>query len=327
MHEIDEGLRLIARLGCRREAQSISNFSNSLHLTQRLELLRQILATVAAAELPPEKLHSVHKARNNQCGAIQSSLGRHPAVAVTDVGVEYKNRNEDGFLFMEAQKVLVLADGMGGHVAGDVASGIAIDFLEAGIRQGMELAEAIVFANDAILTRTQHDPGLRVMHPMGCTIAAIQLKHTTLRVAHVGDSKVMVIRRGKIIFESEDHTQGQELLREGLIDKHTAMELNHVLNRCLGLDSMRAERDVGFASPALTPGDRVLLATDGITDNFFRDNFSLEELAELAASGSLVHAAEVILDQSQHRMRLGTLPDGRPAKGDNLSLALMEFQG
>jgi serine/threonine protein phosphatase PrpC len=75
------------------------------------------------------------------------------------------------------------------------------------------------------------------------------------------------------------------------------------------------------------PGDRVLLATDGVTDNFFDETLCLEELAQLASTGSLTQAAELIVDQCQQRMRLGNLPDGRRAKCDNLSLAMLEFRG
>ena len=327
LHEIDEGVRLLRRLGRRPEADSIANFSNSLHLSQRLELLRTLLNRPDLDELEPERVRGSHKARNNQIGAVKSSLGKHAAVAVTDAGIGYKPRNEDGFLMMTDQKVLGLTDGMGGHVSGHIAAGIAIDFFEAGMRNSMELEEALTYANEAILARTHSDPRLGGMHPMGCTFAAIQIKHTRLKTAHVGDTKVMVLRDGKIAFQTLDHTQGQELLREGLVDPSTALELNHVLNRCIGLDRMHPQRDVSMAQVELEPGDRVLLATDGITDNFFDSDFSLNGLAELACSGNLTQAAERTVEECQRRMRSRKLPDGRSAKCDNLSLALMEFRG
>ncbi|MCE9624358.1 MAG: SpoIIE family protein phosphatase [Deltaproteobacteria bacterium] len=327
MHEIDEGLRLLERLEKRAEAKAVGNFSNQLHITQRLELVRNLLASTECATLEPERVRGTLKARNNQLGAARANLGSHPAVAVTEVGIDYKPRNEDAFLMMPHQKTLALADGMGGHVAGHIASGVAVDFFEAGVRNGMDIERAIVFANEAIMTRTHNDPKLGGMHPMGCTFAAVQIRHTMLKVAHVGDTKVLVLRDGEILFESLDHTQGQELLREGLVDACTALELNHILNRCIGLDSMRPDRDVDASTLTLAPGDRVLLATDGVTDNFFDGNLNLKELAELASSGSLTQAAEVIVDQCQDRMRRGKLTDGRRAKCDNLSLAMFEFRG
>ncbi|MFO1462701.1 MAG: protein phosphatase 2C domain-containing protein [bacterium] len=327
MHEIDEGLRLLRLLGRREEAKRIGDFSNSMHITQRLELLRQLLSQEENQLPEPERIRAAMKARNNQWGAAKASLGNHPSVAVTEVGVDYKPRNEDAFLMMPEHKVLALADGMGGHVAGHVASGIAVDFFQWGIENGMDLESAICLSNEAIMTRSHNDPRLSGMHPMGCTFAAVQVRHTLLRSAHVGDTKVMVVREGKILFESRDHTQGQELLREGLIDPATALELNHILNRCIGLDSMRPSRDVEISTFTLEPGDRVLMATDGITDNFFDGELSLEELAGLASTGPLPQAAELIVDECQNRMASGKLPGGRPAKCDNLSLALLEFRG
>jgi len=327
LHEIDEGARLLRRLGFRRDSQAISDFDNALSLNQRLELMRTLLSRPDLDEIGPERVRGSHKARNNQIGAAKYTLGRHAAVAVTDAGIDYKPRNEDGFLMMPDQKVLGLSDGMGGHVAGHIAAGIAIDFFEAGIRRSMELEEALTYANEAIRARVHNDPRLNGMHPMGCTFAAVQIKHTRLKTAHVGDTKVMVLRNAKIVFQTLDHTQGQELLREGLVDPSTALELNHVLNRCIGLDRMHPQRDVSMAQVELEPGDRVLLATDGVTDNFFDSNFSLNELAELASSGNLAHAAERTIDECHTRMRNKRLPNGRAAKCDNLSLAMLEFRG
>lgn len=327
MHEMDEGLHLLRRLGREEEARAIGNFSNGMHITQRLEALRGVLELPECEALPPERMRAGVKARFNQWGAAKASVGPHPAVAVTEVGYDYKPRNEDAFLMMPEHKVLALADGMGGHVAGHIASGIAVDFFEAAIQRGHDLENSIVMANDAILTRARGNPRLGGMHPMGCTFAAIQIRHTMLKVAHVGDTKVMVVHDGEILFETMDHTQGQELLREGLVDTATALELNHILNRCIGIDSMRPDRDVETTSLTLLPGDRVLLATDGVTDNFFDGQLRLNELAELTCSGSLPQAAELIVDQCQQRMRLGNLPDGRRAKCDNLSLAILEFRG
>lgn len=327
LHEIDEGVRLLRRLGRHEEADTIENFDNSLHLSQRIELMRTQLNRPDLEDLEPEKIRGSHKARNNQIGAAKAMLGKHPAVAVTDAGVDYKPRNEDGFILLADQKVMGLTDGMGGHVSGHIAAGLAIDFFEAGIQCAMELEEALTYANEAILARAHSDPRLSGMHPMGCTFAAIQIKHTRLKTAHVGDTKVMVLRRGAISFQTLDHTQGQELLREGLVDPSTALELNHVLNRCIGLDRMHPQRDVSMSQVELQAGDRVLLATDGVTDNFFDSNFSLNELADLASSGNLTQAAERTVDECHRRMRSKKLPNGRGAKCDNLSLALLEFRG
>jgi PPM family protein phosphatase len=324
MHEIDEGTRLLLRANKLEEAKILNDFSNKMHFANRLDLLRKLLEDPAVTSLPPEHIQRLHKARNNQWGAIKTQFGSNKAIAVTETGIGYKERNEDAYLVMEQSKVMAFADGMGGHVAGHIASCIAIDFFEYGVTKGMEIDNAIAFANEAILSRSKNDEKLGGMHPMGCTFAAVQLKNSLLKIAHVGDTKVMVLRNGGIHFETQDHTQGQQLLKEGFVDYKTAFELNHILNRCLGTDYIRAKRDVAVTSLLLKPGDRVLIATDGLTDNFFSEDFRLEDLAKLSSQGSLLQAANLLMDSCLSRMLASSLPDGRPAKSDNVSLGMLE---
>lgn len=327
MHEIEEGARQLGRTGHKKDAQIIADFSNNIYPSQRLDLLRRRWEEIKLMKIHPERVQNHYKARNNQWGAIKTRLGQHPAVAYSEVGVGYKEVNEDGFLLMAPQKTLALADGLGGHPGGDVASCVAIDFFEFGIHHGLSLEQAITYANEAILARSHSDPALGGMHPMGCTFASIQLRHSLLRIAYVGDSKVMVLRDGKILFETNDHTKGQELLREGLVDTATAFELNHILSRCLGLDRMQAQRDVTRMNVELEPGDRILMVTDGVTDNFFDATFGLEELAQMASVGNLAQVADTIVDACHQRMLSEQLPSGHPPKPDNISLALLEFRG
>lgn len=325
MHELDEGCRLLHRAGRHQDAEFLARFSKRLHFNQRLELLRLRLEEISAPALGPEKVAHAHKVRNNQWGALQTSLGEHPAVAITQQGIGYKDRNEDAFLIMQQRKIAALADGMGGHVGGEIASGIAVDFFEYGVEQGMEIDEAIAFANRAILARTRIDERLGGMHPMGCTFAAARIEKNLLKIAHVGDTKALVFRKGKIHFQTQDHTQGQQLLSEGLVDVRTAFELNHILNRCLGMDVMRAQRDVSVTSLLLEPGDRILLATDGLTDNYFDTRFRLDELEKHCLGGGLLQCATSLMESCLARMNETRLPDGRPAKCDNITLALIEF--
>lgn len=327
LHEIEEGARLIALAGQQKDASILADFSNSIYPSQRLDLIRRRLEDLQALTLPAQRLNKSLKARHNQCGAIKTRMGQHPTVAFTENGWGYKPRNEDAYLIMPHQKVLALCDGMGGHPGGDVASGMAVDFLEYGMAQGMNLGDAIALANQAILIRGQSDPRLGGRHPMGCTLAAIQLRHSLLKVAHMGDTRVLVVRNGKLIFTSQDHTKGQELLREGLVDGPTAFELNHILNRALGMDFIQARRDIAMGSIELKPGDRVGIFTDGITDNFFDPAFRLDELQKFMARGSLTEAADCIVEEVQSRISSERLPSGFEPKPDNISLALVEYQG
>lgn len=327
LHEIEEGARLLSRAHQEKEAQILADFANNLHPSQRLEMLRKRLEETRLLQSSPERIRHAYKARGNQWGAVKAQLGPHPAVAFTELGVGYKEVNEDAFLLMPQHKVMALADGLGGHPGGGVASTVAIDFFEYGVSQGISLGEAIVLANDAMRLRSQSDPLLGGMYPMACTFAAVQLKHDELRVAYVGDTKVMVLREGKIIFESKDHTKGQDLLRDRLVDYTTAFELNHLLSRCLGLDILQAWRDVSVHQIFLEPGDRVLVLTDGITDNFYDGRFSLEPLVPLVEKGPLAHGADLLVEACHRRMNSTHLPDGRSSKPDNISLAMLEYRG
>jgi Serine/threonine protein phosphatase len=327
MHEIDEGCRLLSRAGRHEDARYLSRFAKRMHFSQRIELLRLRLDEAKVHELDAERVGNAHKLRNNQAGAVQLKLGAHPVAAITQAGIGYKNRNEDACLLMSAKRVIALADGMGGHVGGDIASGIAIDFFEHAVAQGEAIDEAIAFANRAILARTRADERLGGMHPMGCTFAAVQLQGKLLKIAHVGDTKVLLMRNHRIHFQTQDHTQGQQLLMEGLVDIPTAFELNHILNRCLGMDVMRVQRDVSVTSLMLEAGDRVLIATDGLTDNFFNSRFRLDELETAFNGGSVMQSATTLMENCLSRMNKAVLPDGRPAKCDNVTLAMMEFAG
>jgi protein phosphatase len=327
LHEVEEGARLLRRAGQDKEATVLSDFGNQLHPNQRLDMLRKHLENTKFLQSSPERIQKSHKARGNQWGAVKARLGNHPAVAFTELGVGYKTINEDAFLVMPSHKVLALSDGLGGHPGGDIASTVAVDFFEYGICQGLSLEEAIALANEAVLIRSQSDPRLGGMYPMACTFAAVQLKHNTLRVAHVGDTKVLGLRQSEAFFETLDHTKGQELLRERLVDSATALELNHLLSRCLGLDKIQARRDVAIQQVTLQPGDRVLLMTDGVTDNFYDAKFTLHGLLPLVDKGPLPQAADLLVEACHRRMSSPHLPDGRPSKPDNISLAMLEYRG
>src|SRR5207244_9947709 len=134
------------------------------------------------------------------------------------------------------------------------------------------------------------------------------------------DSKLSIIRKGKIILETKDHTNDQDLLKNRVIYLETAHFLNHILSRSLGCDSIFATRDLEKTELKLKSQDRVLLATDGITDNFFAYDFSLSELAKIASLKTLEEAVEKISTTCKDRIKKGHLPSGYASKGDNMTL-------
>jgi protein phosphatase len=324
LHELEEGTRILERSGRHEQARLLRLSGSKMHLSNQMQLLREWMEDPSIRERPPERIIKGFKIRNNQNGELEVALREGKAACFTSHGLFYKDRNEDSLLIVPERGVIAVFDGMGGHIGGNIASGIVVDFLEYGLKTGMNLEKAIEFANEAVIQRTRNDPRLGGMHSMGTTVVSAEIHGNQMKAVHAGDSKLLVIRKGEIIHESQDHTNGQDLLREGLIDNETAHALNHILSRSLGCDSIFANRDLNRSDITLMSGDRVLLSSDGITDNFFAKDFTLNELAQLASSGSLEESLHQIYNATTERIRKGVLPDGRPAKPDNLTLMIYE---
>jgi PPM family protein phosphatase len=183
--------------------------------------------------------------------------------AKTDVGL-VREGNEDSYLIEEP--VFVVADGMGGHLAGDVASSIAVDVIARRAQDtdlGVEdaLRAAVRDANAAIWERSQGDPQLR---GMGTTCTLLIVVDSEARFAHVGDSRAYLFRDGELSQLTEDHTLVGRMVREGRL---TAEEAEHhpqrsIITRALGVDS---DVDVDMFSQQLIEGDRLLICSDGLT--------------------------------------------------------------
>ena len=181
----------------------------------------------------------------------------------TDVG-RVRKGNEDSYL-LEAP-VYAVADGMGGHIAGDVASATAVSVISDGIaaqppQDGSALADLVGRANDAIWDKARSDPSLR---GMGTTCTLLMIDGDVAHIAHVGDSRAYLLRDGTIRQLTEDHTLVERMVREGRLSAQEAA--NHpqrsVITRALGVD---AQVQVDVMEEQLAEGDRILLTSDGLT--------------------------------------------------------------
>ena len=324
LHELDEGVRILEHSGRFEQAQILRSRNPKIPLINQMQLLRDWLSQDPLLNRPPERIENSYKIRNNQNGTIDSLFPEGKLVGFTEHGIFYKDRNEDALLTLPSFGLLALMDGMGGHVGGNIASGILVDFIEYGLLSGACLEKAIEDANEAILQRSQNDSKLGGDHPMGSTLVCAQIRESTLKCLHIGDSKLLLIRDGKIIYATQDHTNGQELWHQNLVDLETAHALNHMLTRSLGFDSIFASRDLERFDIDLQKGDRILLASDGITDNFYNQSFELGELAQIASENSLKESLENIHRSCLDRIRNKQLPSGKRAKPDNLSVLLYE---
>lgn len=190
----------------------------------------------------------------------------------SDVGKVRKN-NEDSLLVDERQGIFIVADGLGGHQGGGVASHMAVeivgDFLKDKIPSCDKkedfyklLMEAIFIANERIKLQAARDINLK---GMGTTIVIALLHNDTLYISHVGDSRAYLIRQGNIKQLTEDHSVAVQMVKAGMITAEEARthHLKHMITQALGISEYLAP---GFEMLNLEKGDYILLCTDGLTD-------------------------------------------------------------
>jgi serine/threonine protein phosphatase PrpC len=187
--------------------------------------------------------------------------------ASSDVG-RMREGNEDSFL--ASGSLAAVADGMGGHLAGEVASAAATEELRSlqdgeawrGERSpGDALKSAVMEANRRIREMAAGDKSLE---GMGTTITALLSDGDVVHLAHVGDSRAYLLRKGELSQLTEDHTLVQELVKQGKLRPEDAKRhpQGSIITRALGVDP---EVQVDTATFKIVSGDRLLLCTDGLT--------------------------------------------------------------
>lgn len=183
------------------------------------------------------------------------------AASATDQGL-HRSNNEDAFLVDDQRALFAVADGMGGHRGGEVASQTAIEALRASVANGVPLHDAISGANTAVRARAAGDDELT---GMGTTMTAlIAIGGHQLLVGHVGDSRAYLLHDGTLRRATDDHSLVEELVREGRLTPEQAEShpQRAIVTRALGVD----ERvDVDLYTLDIEVGDRVVLCSDGLT--------------------------------------------------------------
>jgi PPM family protein phosphatase len=185
---------------------------------------------------------------------------------LTDAG-KVRQNNEDALLVGEGEDetLFVVADGIGGFEAGEVASSLAVDVLK-DLPPGESFKAAIGEANRRIVAAGRGDEKLS---GMGTTVVAIRFGGTqgepVAEVAHVGDSRAYLMRGGDMKPITEDHSLVAELVRSGDLTRDQAAEhpQKNLITRALGADE---EVDVDTAVLSVEAGDRILLCSDGLSD-------------------------------------------------------------
>lgn len=155
--------------------------------------------------------------------------------------------------------VLMVADGMGGHVAGEVASRLAVN---AAASNDLDPADRVAAGNRAIREEVAREPTLE---GMGTTMTLVELGDQVARLGHVGDSRAYLFSAGELHQITHDHTVAAEYVAQGKISAEEAAThpQRHMLTRTLGLTRFV---NVDEAELALEVGDRLLLCSDGLTE-------------------------------------------------------------
>ncbi len=192
--------------------------------------------------------------------------------AVTDRGL-HRSENQDNYYISPDMRVFVVADGMGGLKGGARASKLAVDAVEAhwkdnppdySDREAVQqwLVDAVANANQSVFTAASQDESVQ---NMGTTIVAgVQTEANTLQIAHVGDSRAYLVREGKTIVLTQDHSVVMEMVLKGQLtpEQFKNSPFRHYLTRCVG-HSGKVEID---RTPVeLHPDDLIILSSDGLS--------------------------------------------------------------
>lgn len=220
--------------------------------------------------------------------------------SATDVG-QRRDHNEDAFVTFEADDgatVLVVADGMGGHLAGEVASAMAIEVVQRELTQPaadppIALQSTIEQANQEIWAEAERDPEKA---GMGSTIVAAIVVGNQVYMANAGDSPAYLVRNGQAEQITHDHGLVAEQVAAGLIREEDAEHhpFRHILTRCLGAEGS-VEVEV-YPPRELQDGDVLVLCSDGLTEHV-----SKRELGVLVTSESPDEIARDLVDVANQR--------------------------
>lgn len=200
-------------------------------------------------------------------------------LSFSETGQVRKN-NEDALLVLSSYGMFAVADGMGGHQAGEIASGIAMselgkiaaeldeitnDKLESWLKEAIDHANHVIYETSVLHLENQG---------MGTTLTLLVLRQTQGFVAHIGDSRAYLWRDEGLVRLTVDHSLTEELVRMGQITVEEALNhpQRHILMRALGTSK---QISIDYQMCDLRPGDVFLLCTDG-----FSNLLSDEEITE-----------------------------------------------
>jgi protein phosphatase len=235
------------------------------------------------------------------------------------IGGRKVNQDRMGYSFTRDALLLVLADGMGGHLRGEVAAAIALQTISAMFQQQAlpYVKKPERFLEDAFMAAHQDIHRYRVAHDMPeaprTTVVACLIQHNTATWAHCGDSRLYWLRDGQILARTRDHSHVESLIAKGLVapcERATHPDRNKLYN-CLGAGSLPK---IELASGSgMLPGDQVLLCSDGLW-SMLPDDY----LARRLHGQTVVRAVPELL---------GAALDKAGAGSDNVTALAIMWQG
>ncbi len=227
--------------------------------------------------------------------------------ARTDIGLRRDvNQDAHGGAEIASGTLLVVCDGMGGHLAGEVASRLALETIIGSFQPGDDPAEglrqAFVAANQRV-----YDEG---RGSMGTTAVAAFFWHNTLYVANVGDSRAYLVREGQIRQITQDHSLIGDQIAAGLLtaEQARASTIRNIITRAIG---HQAHVEVDIFREPLLPGDTIVLSTDGMHGLLTDD-----EIAAITSMHPLDAATRRLVDEANAR--------GGP---DNITVVVAQVDG
>jgi PPM family protein phosphatase len=216
---------------------------------------------------------------------------------LSDKGV-VRSANQDAYYIDPDGRFFIVADGMGGHAGGEEASRIAIEIAHTYLSQHWEsepdtknlLIQALIASNDAIIADQEQNTQ---RSDMGTTVVLILFRDDLAWSAHVGDSRLYRLRGDKLDAITEDDTWVARAMKLGQLNAEEAKThpLRHVLSHCLG---RRDLRQINIQTQDITSGDRILLCSDGLTEEVPHD-----EIATHLQAGSIEAAAQALVDAAK----------------------------
>ena len=211
-----------------------------------------------------------------------------PFAAKTHPGLR-RSSNEDSYAAAPQLGLWVVADGLGGHSEGEIASAIACDVIERDVGQGASLTSVIEHAHREVLDEIQRRES---DSNMGTTVVALRLDGSEYEIAWVGDSRAYLFD-GQLRQLTTDHSAVNELLQSGAIAPEQAANhpQRHALSRSLGVSGSN-HSDASVTSGKLKQGQSILLCTDGVTDELS----DTEILSALRMNRSLETQADAVME-------------------------------